>query len=215
LVEAERYSANSGATDFTVRQSPCNSNARGWLSVLTMRSIRPAAWIVAGESPGKFRVCDRGDPLGACVAVGGGRFQERAAGADHVVVDHHVLVFDAGADAGDLGPPAVDSPLVDERRIDAHVVRERLDPLGPSGVGAGEDEIVRYAAGELPAYDLASGGRDDLLAVEMHRANVSFEIIRQAFGVQIEQRIALPNTARPTLHQRAGSVGVVYFLAGG
>jgi hypothetical protein len=62
----------------------------------------------------------RYDPniAGARVAVGASRAQQRAAGADHVVVDHHALAGDVRADARDLGALPAQAALVGEGRRD-------------------------------------------------------------------------------------------------
>ena len=126
----------------TCRDAPASSPARGWLSVQAIAPNSPVSRRRSSESPGNTPCVAIASIDGARVVVGSRRRDQRAAGADHVVVDHDALAGDRGAHAGDLGLAAVESPLVDERGRHAEVVGERLDPLRAAGVGAGEHEVV-------------------------------------------------------------------------
>jgi hypothetical protein len=86
-------------------------DARGWLSVTTTLPNSP------GGADALDRVAREQDAVGgdrvdrdrAGVAVGAGGADQRAAGADHVVVDHDALAADLGRHAGDRGGLAVDA----------------------------------------------------------------------------------------------------------
>ena len=70
-------------------------------------------------------------------------------------------------------------PLVDERGPDPEVVGQRLDPLGPAGVGAGQDEVV--------AAEPARRRDDDRLAVDVDRPDAALEVVGDRGDVEVEE----------------------------
>ena len=175
-----RCSVRAGSRCCRPRESRLwSATARGWLSVTTIRPSRPLCSSRASESPGNRPwVAIASIATRAGVAVGPRRVEQRAAGADHVVVDHDALAGDLRRHAGDLGRVVV-AALVDERGGDVEVVGERLDPLRAAGVGAREHEVV--------AAEPARRRGHQRLAVDVDRPDPALEVVRDRGDVEIEQ----------------------------
>jgi hypothetical protein len=71
-------------------------------------------------------------------------------------------------------------------RPSAQIVGQRLDPLGPAGVGGAEHVVVAAQAPDLV--------QDHAPRVEVHRPHLAREIVRDAFAVQIHEHDPVAQT---------------------
>jgi hypothetical protein len=132
---------------------------------------------------------------GARVQVRARRADERAARADHVVVDDHLAAAHVGRERGDLGVGPAGAPLEHEARLHAQVVGQRLHPLGAPCVGGAQHEVL--------AAQLAQQRDDHGLGVHVQRADAAREVVRDALGVQVQHDHAVAAAGRGDAGEQA------------